>query len=140
LRDIFRGYEIATIAGPEIAGPAHATADMHVYGALGIVDPVDRSVDGPIAGPSERPDRLATETSEILAPIRDGRHRDAIPFELTGARAVVGRVSVRLEERFEGPRRDAGPALQRPRSPDHPGPAARPRPLTDTGPCDTPLR
>jgi tetratricopeptide (TPR) repeat protein len=29
-----------------------------------------------------------------------GAHR-AIPFELTGARAVVGRVSVRLEERFE---------------------------------------
>jgi hypothetical protein len=27
--------------------------------------------------------------------------RRAIPFELTGARAVVGRVSVRLEERFE---------------------------------------
>jgi len=29
-----------------------------------------------------------------------GAHR-AIPFELTGARAVIGRVSVRLEERFE---------------------------------------
>jgi hypothetical protein len=29
-----------------------------------------------------------------------GAHR-AIPFELTGARTVVGRVSVRLEERFE---------------------------------------
>ena len=27
--------------------------------------------------------------------------RRAIPFELTGARAVVGRVSMRLEERFE---------------------------------------
>jgi hypothetical protein len=27
--------------------------------------------------------------------------RRAIPFELTGARAMVGRVSVRLEERFE---------------------------------------
>lgn len=63
----------------------------------------------------------------------------AIPFELPGARAVVGRVPVRLEQRFED--LDGTPVQldNRPDRRDPPGPAC-PRPLTDTGPCDTPLR
>jgi hypothetical protein len=128
----------ATITGHEIAGPVHVTADMHVSAVLGIADPVDRSVDGPIAGPSEGPDRLATESCEILALIRDGRHRDAIAACARAHGPVLGRPCMALL----GSQADAGEATQETRLPvaGSSRTATRPRPLTDTGPCDTPLR
>jgi RNA polymerase sigma-70 factor (ECF subfamily) len=100
----------ATIAGHEIAGPAHVTADMHVSAALGIpgpgpvhrsvdgpVDgPIDGPVDGPIDGPIDGPDRLSAETSEILPLIRDGRHRDAVAACARAHGAVLGRLCMAL--------------------------------------------
>ena len=93
----------ATIPGHEIAAPAHVTADMHVSAALGIAGPVDSPagpvdgpIDGPIANPSESPDRLAAETSEILALIRDGRHRDALAACARAHGAVLGRLCMAL--------------------------------------------
>jgi propionyl-CoA carboxylase beta chain len=47
---------------------------------------------------------------------------------------VVGRVSVRLEDRFEDLDGTPVQLYKRPRGPDHPGPTACPRPLTATGP------
>jgi RNA polymerase sigma-70 factor (ECF subfamily) len=100
----------ATIAGHEIAGPAHVTADMHVSAALGIpgpgpvhrsvdgpVDgPIDGPVDGPVDGPIDGPDRLSAETSEILPLIRDGRHRDAVAACARAHGAVLGRLCMAL--------------------------------------------
>jgi RNA polymerase sigma-70 factor (ECF subfamily) len=106
----------ATTAGHGIADPAHVTTDMHVSAALGIADPADGSVDGPVAGPSNGPiagpsdgpidgsiacpsedlDRLATETPEILALIQDGRHRDAVAACARAHGAVLGRLCMAL--------------------------------------------
>jgi len=107
----------ATIAGHEIAAPAHVTADMHVPAALGIASPLAGPVDGsvgrpiegpdspdgpdgpiasPVTGPVEGPDPLAAATSEILVLIRGGRHRDAIAACARAHGAVLGRLCMAL--------------------------------------------
>jgi RNA polymerase sigma-70 factor (ECF subfamily) len=101
----------ATIAGHKIAGPGHVMSDMHVPAALGIAGPVGGPADGSVEDPIDRPDgpdgpdgldgpdgpdRLAAETSEILALIRDGRHRDAIAACARAHGAVLGRLCMAL--------------------------------------------
>lgn len=81
-----------TIVGHEIAGRAHVTAEMHVPAMLAIESPVDAPVDRPV----DAPDRLAADASEILALIRDGRHRDAIAACARVHGAVVGRLCMAL--------------------------------------------
>jgi len=77
-----------TIAGHEIAGRAHVTAEMHVPAMLAIESPVGDPVDGP--------DRLAADASEILALIRGGQHRDAIAACARAHGAVLGRLCMAL--------------------------------------------
>src|SRR3954463_9033627 len=81
-----------TIVGHEIAGRVHVTAEMHVPAMLAIESPVDAPVDCPV----DAPDRLAADASEILALIRDGRHRDAIAACARAHGAVVGRLCMAL--------------------------------------------